>query len=126
MRATLFKRFFEHYGKGIDCGDINCVPSETSGDGAWVMRRNINTHARCMNVIKRLSNLCVTAVVPQHEVADAPLLVPGEAILRGVGPQRVERRLEPRPHLVVQQIAEVGARHREAQLVQPIRRPAIA
>src|SRR5262249_59014124 len=33
------------------------------------------------------------AVVPQYEIADAPFLVPGEALLRGVRPYRIQQLL---------------------------------
>src|SRR5579871_6405383 len=45
------------------------------------------------------------AVVPHHQVADAPLLVPGEALLRGVRPHGVEQFLA----LLDAQAMDVGA-----------------
>src|SRR5215470_20347269 len=46
------------------------------------------------------------AIVPQHEIADAPFLVPGEALLRGVRPCRIQQLLA----LLERKAVDVGAR----------------
>src|SRR5262245_36864289 len=46
------------------------------------------------------------AIVPQHEVAGAPLLVPGETLLRGMRPHRVQKLLA----FLDRKAVDIGAR----------------
>ncbi len=48
-------------------------------------------HQAAQAFVERVAAMHDAAVVPHHEVADPPLLVPGEALLRGVRPQRIQK-----------------------------------
>src|SRR5690349_13692934 len=50
-------------------------------------------HEAAQVLVKGLAAVHDAAIVPDYEIADPPLLVPGEALLRGMGPDRVEQRL---------------------------------
>src|SRR5262245_17308402 len=50
-------------------------------------------HAAAQALVEGVAAMHDAAVVPHHQVAGAPLLVPGEAILGGMSPHGVEHRL---------------------------------
>src|SRR3954462_1323502 len=62
-------------------------------------------HQAAQAFVEGVAAMHDAAVVPHHEIADPPLLIPGEALLRGVGPHRVEKLLA----LLDAQPVDVGA-----------------
>ncbi len=50
-------------------------------------------HQAAQALVEGVAAMHDAAVVPQHQVAGAPLLVPGEVLLGGMGPYGVEERL---------------------------------
>src|SRR4029077_5541956 len=62
-------------------------------------------HQPAQALVEGVAAVHYAAIVPHHEIADAPLLVPGEALLGGVRPYRVEQLLA----LVDREAVDVGA-----------------
>src|SRR5258707_15436770 len=50
-------------------------------------------HQAAQALVESVAAVHDAAVVPHHEIAGAPLLVPGEVFLRGVRPYRVQKLL---------------------------------